>query len=504
MNFMKDLNPVRIKYYLSFVILMTCALNYTASAQVIKELSLSKSIELAADSSLQSFRAKNLYQAGYWKYHTYRAGRLPALSLRMTPIQYNRDFTKRYDSENNIDVYRQQQSLYSYGNLALTQNVDLTGGTFFVDSELGYMRNFGHNTYTQFSTVPFRIGYSQALFGFNNAKWEKQIEPLKYEEAKKQFLYDREEISETVIRYFFNLAMAQADFNLAKDNAASTDTLYNIGQERQKIAAISQADLLTLRLDAINAQNSLKNAAVDLKKANYDFVSFLNLDENANVILELPEVPRKIEVPLENALQYLRENNPDYLYNQQQILEAEREVERTKKSALFDASFSASIGFNQVASNFGDAYYRPLQQDLVSVGLNIPLMDWGVRKGKANMARNNLKVAQITVQQNELSLDQEVRITVNDYDIQLDMIASAQEASDLAIMAYNATKQRFIIGKADINSLTLSQNRQKEAQRNYITTLRNYWQNYYKLRKLTLYDFENQASLSYTFDIMHQ
>ena len=327
---------------------------------------------------------------------------------------------------------------------------------------------------------------------------------MKYEESKKQFLYDREEISETVIRYFFNLAMAQADYNLAKDNAASTDTLYNIGKERQKIASISQADLLTLRLDAINAQNSLKNAAVDLKKANYDFVSFLNLDENANVILELPKVPRKVEVSLENALRYVRENNPDYLYNQQRIFEAEREVERTKKSTLFDASFSASIGFNQVASKFGDAYYKPLQQDLVSVSLNIPLMDWGVRKGKANMARNNLKVAQITVQQNELSLDQEVRITVNDFDIQLDMIASAQEASDLAIMAYNATKQRFIIGKADINSLTLSQNRQKEAQRNYITTLRNYWQNYYKLRKLTLYDFENQVSLSYIFDSMHQ
>src|SRR5690606_26334177 len=138
-----------------------CAINYTVSAQVIKELSLSKSIELAADSSLQSFRAKNLYLAGYWKYHTYKAGRLSALSLRMTPIQYNRDFTKRYDSENNIDVCRRQPSLYSYGNLALPQHVHLTGGTFFVDSDLGYMRNFGHNRYTQFATVPFRIGYYQ-------------------------------------------------------------------------------------------------------------------------------------------------------------------------------------------------------------------------------------------------------------------------------------------------------------------------------------------------------
>ena len=38
-------------------------------------------------------------------------------------------------------------------------------------------------------------------------------------------------------------------------------------------------------------------------------------------------------------------------------------------------------------------------------------------------------------------------------------------ALDIAIMAYNETKQRFMIGKADINSLTLSLNRQQEAQR---------------------------------------
>lgn len=498
------MNNPKIKYLLFTTILLFCSFHFSASAQQPRQLSLLESIELASDCSLQAFRARNMYQAHFWEFHSYKAGRLPSLSLRMTPIQYNRDFTKRYDSENNIDVYRQQQSLYSYGNLALTQNLDLTGGTFFVDSELGYMRNFGHNEYTQFTTVPFRIGYSQALFGFNNAKWDKQIEPLKYEEAKKQFLYDREEISGTVIQFFFNLAMAQADFNLAKDNAASTDTLYNIGLERQKIAALSQADLLTLRLDAINAKNSLKNAEVGLKKANNEFSSFLNLDKDANIILELPEVSHKIDIPLEHALKYVKENNPDYLNNQQQIMEAEREVERTKKSSLFDASFSASIGFNQVANNFGDAYYKPLQQDLLSIGLTVPILDWGVRKGRANMARNNLKVAQITVQQSELNLDQEVRITVNDFDIQLDMISSAQEASDLSNLAYNATKQRFIIGKADINSLTLSQNRQKEAQKNYITTLRNYWQNYYKLRKLTLYDFEKQTSLSYGFEIMHQ
>jgi outer membrane protein TolC len=83
-----------------------------------------------------------------------------------------------------------------------------------------------------------------------------------------------------------------------------------------------------------------------------------------------------------------------------------------------------------------------------------------------------------------------VVITVNDFNIQQQLVASALEALDLADMAYDRTKQRFIIGKADINSLTLSQSRQQSANTNYIQALQNFWESYYRLRKLTLYDFE--------------
>ena len=116
------------------------------------------------------------------------------------------------------------------------------------------------------------------------------------------------------------------------------------------------------------------------------------------------------------------------------------------------------------------------------------------------MARNNLNVSKISVQQNEVSLEQEIIMTVSDFNIQQDMISSAEEALELATTAYNATKQRFIIGKSDINSLTLSLNRQKEAQKNYISSLQSYWLSYYKIRKLTLCDFEKQASFSWLFD----
>jgi outer membrane protein TolC len=166
----------------------------------------------------------------------------------------------------------------------------------------------------------------------------------------------------------------------------------------------------------------------------------------------------------------------------------------------FDANVTASVGFNQVANNFRGAYQNPLEQDVVRVGLSIPLMDWGVRKGNANMAKSNLDVAKISVQQSQTYLEQDVMLTVGDFRVQQDLIAGAEEARSLANLAYNSTKQRFMIGKADVNSLTLSLGRLNTAQKNYMTALKNYWLSFYKLRKLTLYDFEKNMSLSYQFD----
>lgn len=463
-------------------------------------LTLQETIAIASDSSLQAFSAKNQYLSSYWAFRSFKAARLPSLSLTMTPLQYYRDITRRYDSGSNRDVYRLQQSLYSFGNLSVSQNFDLTGGTFFIDTELGYIRTFSDEVYSQFNSVPIRVGYTQKLFGFNAFKWEKRIEPLKYESARKKFLYDREDISVTSIGYFFDLAMAQAEYDMAKDNLASSDTLYRIGQERHKIASISQSDLLTLKLDVVNAQNTFKNAELGLKRAMSALVSYLNLDKAIQIRLDLPNRPKDMLIPVDDALQYARENNPDFLSNKQRILEAEQEVDRTTKSAVFDANFTASVGFNQVADVFRDAYIRPLQQDVVSVSLTIPLIDWGVRKGKANMAHNNLNVAKISVQQKEVNLEQDVIMTVNDFNIQQDMILSAEEATSLAGLVYNTTKERFIIGKADINSLTLSLDRQKEAQKNYISALKNYWLSYYKIRKLTLFDFERNETLSVAFE----
>lgn len=190
------------------------------------------------------------------------------------------------------------------------------------------------------------------------------------------------------------------------------------------------------------------------------------------------------------ALVQARNNNPSLLQHRQNILEAQQTLNRTTVESRLSANLNASIGFNQVAPTFRAAYDQLLRQDLVAITLTIPIVDWGVRKGKVNMARNNLNVVEIAARQEELTIEEDVVMTVSDFNIQQRLVSSALEALDLADMAYERTKQRFMIGKADLNSLTLAQSRQQSANTNYIRALQNYWQSFYKLRKLTLYDFD--------------
>lgn len=485
-----------IRYTTLAILLLATSVN----AQEIR-LTLDDAITMAADSSLSAVKAKRSYQSGYWEYRAYKAARLPSLMLNLTPAQYNRNIVQRYDSENDRDVFRTQQSYYASGGFSIVQNVDWTGGTLYLNSSLDFLRSFGDDAYSQFSSVPFRIGYSQSLIGYNQFKWDKLIEPLKYEKRKKELTYNMEQISEEAIIFFFSLAQAQAEYDLAVKNLASCDTLYQIGCDRHKIAAISKADLQTLKLDVINANNTLKNSEISLRRAMFQLASFLNMDKEQKLRIELPERPRLFTISASEALMYARENNPEFLTLKQNILESRQAVDRTKKESGINASLNASIGFNQVGSEFNQVWRNLLQQDMISVSLSIPILDWGVRKGKYNMAKNNLNVVEISSRQTEQQIEEEVIMTVNDFNVQGGMIESAEEARLLAESAYEDTRMRFIIGKSDINSLSMAVTRKDTAEKNYISALRNYWLSYYKIRRLTMYDFVNESMIDTGNDI---
>ncbi len=103
---------------------------------------------------------------------------------------------------------------------------------------------------------------------------------------------------------------------------------------------------------------------------------------------------------------------------------------------------------------------------------------------------------ELSLQQAEIDLEQSLILTVEEFNLQDRLVQSAAEAEEIAQMAYEITRQRFLTGNADIVRLSMSQSSSITAQRNYINALENYWKYYFTIRRMTLYDFVNETELT--------
>lgn len=455
-----------------------------------KVFSLEKAIKTASDSSLEAFIAENNFLSEYWRYKNYKSQKYPFLNLNSTPLDYRHTLQQEYNSIDTSYNYISKQVVSSYLSLSLNQNVTKTGGKIYIDSDIASLHNLNRNTPPQYSATLIRLGIEQELFGFNPYKWENMMEPVHYEKSKKELVESIEKIAVSTVELFFSCIREQVNLEIANNNLANADTLYNIGAERFGIASISKEDLYTLQLNLINAKTDCEVVKLNLNRARMRLNSFLRLDINAEINLVIPDVIPLLHIEPTEALTYSKENNPeiqDYVY---QLLESKMEVERTKKASRFSAELKASFGLNQTSTDFINTYKNPLDQEIVMFGINIPIIDWGLAKGKYNLAKKENEVLELSIQQKTANFEENVLTTVHEFNIQHKLVEGAAMADTIASFAYDVSKERFILGDIDITKLNSVQTSSIEARKRYINALEQYWYYYYMVRLITLYDWE--------------
>ena len=453
-------------------------------------LDLNRTIQLATDSSYAVKKYQSVYDASLFNYLSWQASRKVQVSLEAVPLEYERTMTRRYISQDDVDVYREQQMLYSQAGIQATQPMESRGGSFYGSTQLGYLRTFGAYNGTQFMTIPISIGYKQDLLGFNALKWNKKIEPVKLALAEKMLAYNTESTSLEAVSKFFALALAQDQLRMSEEYLASCDTIYSIAERRYRIASISKAELSILELEKTNAHNTLANARIARKKAMQELASFLGMERGTEIELIIPSTLANIQISADDAIGYARENNPQYLSAQQQTLEAQRDAERARVEKNLSMSIDASVGLNQVADNFADAYRRPYSQDMATVRLSIPIKDWGKRKNAYQAARSMVDAAEQSALETARVTELDVLTSVSEFNERQAIVETSRRALTIAEDAYTATLQRFIRAQANVNDLSLAQTHWQTARQNQIASLQHYWMSYYHLRCITLYDYQ--------------
>jgi len=470
--------------------------------ETVKKLSLEQVIEIAKEQSPDAILAKHRFRSSYWEFRSYKSSLLPSLSLGSQLLNLNNSIETIVQSDGSKEFI---PTKYNTSNMQLSidQNVGATGGNFFISSGISRNDNFLDTAnQTAYRTTPLTIGYSQPAFQYNPYKWQKKIEPLKYEEAKREYLYQIEVISSKAVTYFYNLATAQLNIEIAKLNYHNNDTLYKIAQGRYNIGTIAENELLQLELTYLKAESNLAQSKIDLEISKFRLRSFLGYSDKVNISLKLDAEVPLIQVPLESALSQALANSGSLLALQRQLYEAERDVARARAENRFNANLYTTFGLSQSAQNVNDAYVSPDNQQQLTLGIQIPILDWGEGKGKYRMAQSNQEVVKTRVQQERVDFEQEVMLKVMQFNQQDDQLLIAAKSDTVARKRYEVAKQRFLIGKIDVLDLNMASADQDAAQRDFLQAQKTFWTYYYNIRQFTLYDFIKGVPLDEEFESM--
>ncbi|WP_186758306.1 TolC family protein [Echinicola salinicaeni] len=480
---------------LLFAITVLSISNTVLGQEKIK-YSLEDIIARAKSRSPAALSAETRKENRYWAYRFYKSNYNPQLRLEGTIPNYQQSVTPVQQPDGTYEYRQVEQSLIDLG-VGLRQSITATGGMISVNTSTSRFDNYyaqDNEQGVRWSGVPINVRLSQPIFAYNRLKWDKKIQPLVYEQSKKSYVEEMEQISRTATQLFFRYMIAQVSYDIATQNKTNTEAIYKIERGRYNIGTTTEDQLLQVELSVLEADQALASAKLDLESSALSLRSYIGLNENVEFDLVLPNEIPDFKVNVEKAINLAFENNSEAMDFDIRRLQAESQVAQAKGDR-FDLNLNASYGYNNAAGNFSDVYQNPNQQAIVNLTVGVPILDWGRNKARMGQAKANQKLVDYTVEQEIVNFEQEVFTQVKNFQQLRDRITISEKADEVAAKRYEISRQRYLSGKVDITNLNIAQQEKDSNRRSYIQSLQEYWAAYYELRQLTLYDFENEQLL---------
>lgn len=485
-----------MKRYLLLSALFLCT--WPGGAQNTRKISLNEAIALARTQSVDAAVALNELKTSYWEYRTFRADLLPEVNFSGTLPSYGKQYNS-YQNEDGSYTFVRSNKLGLNGAISIDQNIWFTGGKISLSSSLDFVKQLGADGDKQFMSVPISLQLTQPIFGVNNLKWSRRIEPVRYEEAKAAFISATETVTMTTITYFFNLLLAKENLATARQNQVNADRLYEVAGAKREMGQISENELLQLKLAALKARAAVTDAESNLNANMFRLRSFLSLADDQMLEPLVPESAPDLKMEYNQVLDKALQRN-SFAYNiRRRQLEAEFEV-ATARGDLRSIDLFANVGYTGLNKEFSSAYRNLLDNQVVEVGVKIPLLDWGKRRGKVRVAKSNRDVTLSKIRKEQMDFDQDIFLLVEHFNNQAQQLSIATEADKIAQQRYRTSIESFLIGKINTLDLNDAQTSKDDARQKHINELYWYWYYFYQLRSLTLWDFERNAPLETDFD----
>ncbi|WP_199140569.1 TolC family protein [Pedobacter sp. ASV12] len=458
-------------------------------------LSLPQVVEMAKSNSIAAKQAITVKETKYWEWRTFKSNYQPQLALEGILPGYNKSYTQVLQPNGTIlfqPVHNDNSSL----TMNFKQSIAATGGTIYGTTQLQRFVDFDrHNVL--YNGIPYGLGYTQPLLQFNSLKWDKKIEPLKFDESKQAYIEAQEKISITVTEYFFDLLLAQVNLSIADTNLENTQRILTIANTKFELGKIAKNEILQLQLEQLNAQKAVGTAKRDMEIATLNLRSYIGIEGEDRIVLDMPTAVKQMTVATEKVLEEAFANRSDAIAFVRRIAEAKRDVAKAKGENGLTATLRANLGFSNAANNAFDVYRSPKSQQSVQLQLSVPILDWGRSKSRSKTAEANEKFTTYAVEQDKQTFKQQIVTQVTLFNMMKEQLQLTAEAEKIAAEKYKIASERYVLGNLSITDLSIAFQENDRAKRDYVSSLKDFWGAYYQLRYLSLYDFEKNQKITY-------
>jgi outer membrane protein TolC len=438
--------------------------------------------------------ARGVRDAARYRNNAFNARLRPQLFIKGNAADLDRginaitlpDGTKQFISQSS------NQSTLQAG---FSQAIPLTGGTVSIASSVSRIDQFGDDNTKFYQTSPVVISLQQDLFRPRTIVWNERVQDLSARVAERSYLEAREDVAGNAAEAFFNLYAQEMTLRNATTNAATNDTLYNINKGRYEVGKIGENDLLKSELALLRAQAAVEDAKLARDRAEATLRRIIAYPPAQSMVIVTPDAIPVIESDPETAVREALKNSSTAEQNALDEVVANRGVVQARSNNQFNATINGSVGFNQTASAFGQSYDSPLGKQSLTVGINVPLLQWGAGRAEVAGARADLDRTHAVNKQRRDALEEEARFSALQLQQAQRNILLAAKADTVAAKQFEVARNRYITGRITATDLYNAQDQKDAALLAYVASLRNYWTAYYRLRRVTLYDFETKSPL---------
>jgi outer membrane protein len=281
-------------------------------------------------------------------------------------------------------------------------------------------------------------------------------------------------LNATVTKLYYALAVAQRKYATAQTAVETAKHFYEITQDAERVGQAAHSDVLQAEIQYRQQDQAFQDAKLTMESSRLDLAVLLfpTLNENFTIVDDLDTTRALPTLP--EAQRMAANKNPDLQVAMQTLYQAKVGVQAAK-GAFLPAFFTDSVygieanayALHSVNVEEAKAGVLPNLGYFVTVGVNVPVWDWGTLRSKLHQAEFKREQARMELSQTQRELLSTLNSSYNEATVARAAVDETRQTADLAAESLRLTTLRYKAGASTALDVVVAENTLTQARNSY-------------------------------------